>query len=540
MYDLSILIPARNEEYLKRTIEDILSNVEGDTEIIAVLDGYWPKEPIEDHPRVTLIHHESIGQRAAQNEAARISKAKYVMKVDAHCAFDKGFDVKMMDAMEDDMTMVPLMRNLHVFDWVCPDGHRRYQGPEGVCTECGKETTKDIVWIAKKNPQSTAYRLNKELRFKYWGEYKKKQVGDIVETMTLAGSCFMATRENYWEKELCDETWGSWGQQGSEVALKTWLSGGRLITNKKTWYAHLFRTQDGFSWPYPNSGESQQKARKICQDIFLNDKWPKAKHKLQWLIDKFDPPEWDISNKISKGIVYYTDNQLNLKIAHRVQKQLNSIGLPIVNVSLKLMPNFGKNICIPLERSLLTMSRQILAGLEALDTDVVFLAEHDVLYHPSHFDFTPSEKDVYYYNTNSWFLRSEDGHCLYYFHRCQSGLCAYRETLIKYYKERIRRIEELEASAVDGIVKATSGNDIPLREGIHRLGFEPGTHNRPERIDELPCGDWRSELPNVDIKHEKNWTMNRWSIDKFRDKSVSKTWKESDRIPFWGRGRKIL
>jgi cellulose synthase/poly-beta-1,6-N-acetylglucosamine synthase-like glycosyltransferase len=40
--DVSILIPARNEEHLQRTISSILANIEADTEIIAVLDGYWP------------------------------------------------------------------------------------------------------------------------------------------------------------------------------------------------------------------------------------------------------------------------------------------------------------------------------------------------------------------------------------------------------------------------------------------------------------------------------------------------------------------
>ena len=91
--DLSILIPARNEEFLSKTIEDILSNIEADTEVIAVLDGEWANPPIPQHPRVNVIYlPESIGQRAAGNLACRLSRAKYIMKVDAHCAFDKGFD----------------------------------------------------------------------------------------------------------------------------------------------------------------------------------------------------------------------------------------------------------------------------------------------------------------------------------------------------------------------------------------------------------------------------------------------------------------
>src|SRR3972149_2480177 len=118
---LSILIPARNEEFLGKTIENILENIEGETEIITVLDGYDTEvPPLLQDPRVKVIKlEEAVGQRAATNIAARASEAKYLMKVDAHCAFDKGFDRKMMEVMQDDWTMAPLMKNLHGFDWVC-------------------------------------------------------------------------------------------------------------------------------------------------------------------------------------------------------------------------------------------------------------------------------------------------------------------------------------------------------------------------------------------------------------------------------------
>jgi hypothetical protein len=293
MYDLSILIPARNEMFLARTVSDILAHLEGDTEIIAVLDGAWADPPIPDHPLLTLVHHsQSIGQRAATNEAAKLSTAKYIMKVDAHCAFDQGFDVKLMADMQPDWTMVPVMRNLHAFDWVCENGHRRYQSPSGPCKECGQPTRMDVVWIPKNNPQSTAYRFDRDLHFQYWPELKKQQRGDLVETMSIQGSCFMVTREKYFELDLCDEGHGSWGQQGMEVACKTWLSGGRVIVSKKTWYAHLFRTQGGdFGFPYPNPGT--EKAREYSRNLWLNNKWDKAKHPLSWLIEKFAPvPDW--------------------------------------------------------------------------------------------------------------------------------------------------------------------------------------------------------------------------------------------------------
>jgi hypothetical protein len=69
MRDLSIIIPARNEIFLQKTIENILENARADTEIIAICDGYWPSPSVQDHPQITLVHHtESIGQRAATNE----------------------------------------------------------------------------------------------------------------------------------------------------------------------------------------------------------------------------------------------------------------------------------------------------------------------------------------------------------------------------------------------------------------------------------------------------------------------------------------
>lgn len=295
MTELSILIPARNEMFLGNTVADILAHIEADTEVIAVCDGNWPVEPIPDDDRFSLItHFESIGQRAATNEAARYSKGKWIMKCDAHCSFAPGFDRILLEDVRPDMTIVPLMRNLHAFDWVCKNGHRRYQDKgEGPCLVCGEPTKREMVWVAKNNPQCTAYRFDRELHFQYWREYQKKQSGDLVESMSLQGSCFMLSREKYFELNICDEGHGSWGQQGTEVACKTWLSGGRVIVDKRTWYAHMFRTKGaaGFGFPYPNPGIS--KAREYSKDLWLNDKWEKAIHPLSWLIDKFSPvPDW--------------------------------------------------------------------------------------------------------------------------------------------------------------------------------------------------------------------------------------------------------
>lgn len=520
-YDLSILIPARNEEFLSRTIDDILKNKKGKTEILVGLDGEWSEDGIPQHEDLSVIYYDSsIGQRAILNKLCLISEGRYVMKVDAHCAFDHGFDVEMIQAADQlgpDVTLVPVMRHLHAFDWVCPDGHRRYQSPSGACTECGKPTVKEVVWISKKNPQSTSYRFDRNLVFQYFGEYKKKQVGEFVETMSLQGSCFMITRNKWWELNICDENHGSWGQQGTEVALKTWLSGGRVICNKKTWYAHMFRTQGkDFGFPYPNPGHAIEKARNYSKELFLQSKWDKAKYDIDWLVKKFAPvPGWE---DLKKGVVYYTCNTHIPKIDEKCREQLLKSNMPIVSVSLNKELKFGdKQILIEGKKSPLMMHKQILAGLEASDADVVFLCESDVLYHPCHFDFVPKRDDVFYYNENTYKVDYETGRKVFYYTKQVSGLCAYRSLLIEFFKKRIEIIE---------------------RDGFNRH-YEPGQKSTNAGVFPVSRGGaygserWMSKIPNVDIRHSNNISKTKWSPEEFRNPGSCQGWRFVDEIPGW-------
>ena len=307
--ELSILIPSRSEMFLARTIEDILANIEADTEIIATLDGKWAEPSIPQHERVNIFYvPEAIGQRAAANLACQLSKAKYVMKIDAHCSFDKGFDRKMLEAFKetgDNVTMVPTMRNLWAFDWKCYKcGWKKYQGPTPEkCDQCG-ETTKmkrKMMWVGKERPQSNSYSFDAEPHFQYFNDYTRRpeyqkdlEATGLTETMSLQGSCFMMTRNKYWELNICDEGLGNWGNQGIEVAVKTWLSGGRVMVNHKTWYAHMFRTQGGdFGFPYENSGKEVARTKKKVRDLFWSNKFPKQIRPLHWLLEKFWPvPGW--------------------------------------------------------------------------------------------------------------------------------------------------------------------------------------------------------------------------------------------------------
>lgn len=535
-YDLSILIPARNEMFISNTVEDIMRNKRGNTEVIVGLDGAWAEPGLTDHPDLTIVYvSESLGQRGMTNALAKLSSAKYVAKSDAHCAFDEGFDVKLMEAMEghDNWTVVPIMRNLHAFDWKCMQcGFKTYQGPtpgtnHGItqCEQCGNKDydtfQRKVLWYPKPSPQSRSYCFDPEPHFQYFKEFNRRPEGqgDLTPSMSLQGSFFMLTREKYWQLNICDEQFGSWGSQGIEVACKTWLTGGEVMCVQTTWYAHMFRTQGGdFSFPYEQKQSKVLEAKSRARDIFFENKIPGQIYPLSWLVEKFWPVHgWtdkDLqklkgqeTNEPTKGILYFTDNELALRVSRPIQKRLQDIaeqtGMELVSSTRKPMEHMGKNVVTKEPRGYLTMFKQILKGLEAMESDIVFMAEHDVLYPYEHFMFTPEDKDTFYYDRNWYRYHLDDGFMATWEADQVSGLCAYRQTLIVFYEEKIVTFEE---------------------DNFDRK-FEPGSGENSEA--------WKAARPYVDIRTGQNLTGNKRSIEDFRNKSNAHTFKVVDAIPGW-------
>ena len=264
MIDVSIIIPARNELYLQNTIDSLLISAGSKIEIIVVLDGYWPEPPIKGNKKVIIIHNSaSKGMRSSINAAARIAKGKYLMKCDAHCCFDESFDVKLARDCKYDWTIIPRRYGLDVNKWTRTD------------------KVYDFEYIQKDT-----------LKGKRWPEYSGRVKGRrITDLMTSQGSCWFMHRQRFFDLGCLDEiNYGGMGREAQEVCLKTWLSGGRYLLNRKTWYAH---------WSKPKEHviridkSEKRKSVEFATDLWINNKWPLAKHDLQWLVDKFAPvPGW--------------------------------------------------------------------------------------------------------------------------------------------------------------------------------------------------------------------------------------------------------
>lgn len=206
---------------------------------------------------------------------------------------------------------------------------------------------------------------------------------------------------------------------------------------------------------------------------------------------------------IKRGIIYYTDSQLEEKIANKVREQLSSIGLPIVSVSLEPL-DFGNNFHVKMQRGYHAYFTQIVTALENSDTDVVYFCEHDNLYHPSHFDFMPPTKDKFYYDLNWWKVR-KDGLAVHWDAVQVSGLVCYRELALKFYRSRLASFD---------------------KDQFDRK-FEPTVDTKFETY-------W-AEFPSIDIRHENNLTYNKWKLEHFRDKSTAVNFQQStiDKIPGW-------
>ena len=117
---LSVVIPSYKDPLLHKTIDSLLENSElGDgLEIIPVLDGYWPQEPIKDDKRVRIVHlGGNVGMRRAINAGVRIARGEFLMRADEHQMFATGYDQILTEQCEDNWIVTPRRYFLDPVKW---------------------------------------------------------------------------------------------------------------------------------------------------------------------------------------------------------------------------------------------------------------------------------------------------------------------------------------------------------------------------------------------------------------------------------------
>lgn len=297
---ISVIIPARNEIFLEKTIRSLLEKARGEIEIIPVLDGYWCNvNEIVDDKRVNYLHFaQGRGMREAINAGVRMARGEYILKLDAHCLMDEGFDLKLLNEVfeysnrleidqhgSDNWMVIPRRKRLDADNWCIQDVGKPDVDYEFLSSP-SDDGAKGNVWTAR-----TLDRLNNP-------EY------NIDENMTFQGSCYFCTKNHYENRlgGMSEEGYGSFVREAQEIGLKTWLGGGKVYINKLTWYAHLHKGKKYGRMYFLNKKEIES-GNAYCDDFWFNNRWDGAKHDLAWFIERFMPvPTWttELINQVRK------------------------------------------------------------------------------------------------------------------------------------------------------------------------------------------------------------------------------------------------
>jgi len=284
---ISIILPVRNEKFLQRTIEEILEKAKGDIEIIAACDGYWPDPPLKEDKKLKIIHIGQVkGMRNGINAGVAIAQGKYIMKLDGHCMLDEGFDIKLAEDCEDNWVVIPRRKRLDAENWCIqdvkkPDVDYEYLSYPDNPGDFGGPGLNGRIWTQKI--------LKRKDNPKY----------DIDCNLSFQGSAWFTTKKYFYELELMDdEHWGPFWNEAQEISFKAWLSGGKVMINKKTFYAHLHKGKK-HGRGYNLDGKWAIKGATYTKRWLVEDKmWHKQIHPLSWLIEKFMPmPTWPLNWK---------------------------------------------------------------------------------------------------------------------------------------------------------------------------------------------------------------------------------------------------
>lgn len=278
--DLSVVIPNRNSPYTTQTIQDVLKNAGCEVEVIVNVDENWPLPLVEDE-RVHYIHPPvPIGLRKGINACVKMAKGKYIMKTDDHCAFGENFGkILIENHKENNWVQIP----------------RRYAlDPEKWIPEIREDNKYPIDYMYLDFPLKGKDH-DDGMHGVPWREPREERAHvEIDDTPSMQGSCYFMTKDHFehFLGMLSEEGYGQFSQEAQEIGFKTWLGGGAVKVNKKTWYAHLHKgSKHGRFYKFPGG---TVEASNWSASHWLNDEEPNMIHKFEWFINEKFPnmPSW--------------------------------------------------------------------------------------------------------------------------------------------------------------------------------------------------------------------------------------------------------
>jgi hypothetical protein len=225
---------------------------------------------------------------------------------------------------------------------------------------------------------------------------------------------------------------------------------------------------------------------------------------------------------IDKTIIYTTDHSLDPFLFGVCRRWLmkNSCGCPVISATMR-PDDFGENVCVGvMPRSGISLDIQLLAAAKRVKTKWVMLAEHDCLYTEEHIRYIPPDDENFHYNDNAWLLQYDNP-----LYPEWNGVFSYRKgrrVQSQLVCDAKRYLEAMTAKVAivttpEWIKQYPSGRvaepgccDYDKTMLITRR--ETVKHLRPvlkEYMEKYQCVDFKTKLPNIDIRHGNNFTGQR-------------------------------
>jgi len=287
----TVIIPACNEGFLQATIDSLLAGAAGDVEIIAVIDGGpWPNPPLRDDKRLLVMrNNESIGMRPSFNAAAQIASGEFLMKCDGHCIFAPGWDAALKADCDENWLAVPTRHSI--------DGQAWKDNPMAAekAVKFRHYNYHYLTWPF----DLSMYGYGLHAKTFDWRENKVVNAAltePVDDLMSFQGSCWFVHASNFHRLGPLDHANYYFYQEAQEVGLRQWMSGGRCVINKKTWYAHYHKGPNALHTFDGRSGRGfflnvkrKRESEKFATDYWMNDRMPGAAMTFVQFAERFQP-----------------------------------------------------------------------------------------------------------------------------------------------------------------------------------------------------------------------------------------------------------
>lgn len=246
---ITFIITTKGGPYLKQTIEDLRNHAKHTIEIIVGFDGV----PVLNVKADRIEHATaSIGQRAMLNRLAKLASYDLIAKVDDHCSFAPNFDDVLLHEFQEHMILAPAVYPLEARTW-------------------------------------SINHHNRMAKFGFNTQMAVEHLPGDGESMCMQGSFFMLKKQHWFNWNVCDDSLGSWGHQGTELGIQAFLNNGICFITPNTFYAHLFKHSEA-DFEYKRDQAAIDKTHQLFIDRYRIKK-------IKPLIEKYNFPfDWTTEN----------------------------------------------------------------------------------------------------------------------------------------------------------------------------------------------------------------------------------------------------